>query len=71
VLKLIRHQQKSLLLALGCTIVLFTGSTLSQGMERFRTPYLFALALLAAAPWAKIAPVNHTYKEMPDPKPAP
>lgn len=33
------------------TIGLFTAATMSQGMERFRTPFQFALLLLAVAPF--------------------
>ncbi len=44
----LRRREWAFILPLGLTVALFTVATMSQGMERFRTPFMFALFLLAA-----------------------
>lgn len=47
----LRRRQFAFVLPLALTVLLFTAATMSQGMERFRAPFMFALFLLAVAPW--------------------
>jgi len=47
----LRRRRFAFVLPLAATVVLFTVATMSQGMERFRSPFMFALFLLAVAPW--------------------
>lgn len=47
----LRRRRFAFVLPLAATVLLFTAATMSQGLERMRTPFEFALFLLAVAPW--------------------
>jgi len=46
-MRALRSREWRLVVPLAITIALFSAATMSQGMERFRTPFLFAVVLLA------------------------
>ena len=47
----VRRRRWAFVVPLVLTVALFTAATASQGMERFRSPFMFALFLLSVAPW--------------------
>jgi len=53
----LRKREWGFVLPLVFTIALFTIATMSQGMERFRTPFMFAMFLLAARVMGRQSPV--------------
>ncbi len=58
IVRALRNREWRLLIPLLLTIALFSAATLSQGMERFRSPFLFAVLLLAGRALGGTKPVE-------------